>query len=323
MQAEPFIKVKTKSVVSLEKLSEEYSIAPEEIRKFHNEHCAVHEILPETLPKFVEYIYLPAHSVKKRQQSLLQTPALELLNKISKKKYGVIIRFPNRDLQIHYTITVSRLSGGIIEIQKDKTWVNNEEVDRQIEKLAEAASEALYPLQVSTQSNGALNKIINHKDISGRFKNDIYPKLRQYYVGNVADEILGKLTRSFDQLGSNCGFLRKNSFFNLYFQPVYRFYSSFKITQNFSFYFPKPDIMADYDAEFILDKEFTRSNKVAMRIEGEESESFFNRHKKRGKVDLLYKFHRDNNEIFSVTGSISCFEQQKEHLTEVQIFELN
>lgn len=322
MSSEPYIKVKTGHLFSIHQISQEYGMTEDEIRTFHNQHCKIHELLPNVLPKHVEHIYLPVKNVAERKEKLLQSPVLNLSQKPGEKKYGIMLKFPVTSLQIHYTILVKRLSGGIIEFQKEKTWVNNQEIDRQIESLAEKASQALYPLQIVQNSDGTFGGIKNSKEIINRWQSDVHPELTQYYQGEVASELIRKIDRSFQQIEKERSIVEKNSFFSLYFQPVYRDYHGFSVKQNFSFYFPKADALADYDAEFTLDKEFTRSNKIALRIEGDEAENFFNRNRNKGKADLLYKFHRDSHELFSVTGIISCFDRETEHITRFEMFEL-
>lgn len=318
-----YIKVKTETGHYLKEFSQEYGMTEEEIRAFHNQHCEIHELLPNALAKHVEYVYLPSKNVSERKEKLIKSPDLILPGNVSEKKYGIMMKFPLTSLQMHYTVLVKRLPGGTVEFHKEKTWVNNQEIEKQIEQLAEKASQALYPLQTAQNNDGSFAGIKNGKEIISRWESDVRPKLDQYYKGEVAEKIIKKVDRSFQQLEKNSSFMQKNAFFNLYFQPVYRFYSGFSAKQKFSFYFPKADILADYDAEFTLDKEYTRSNKIAMRIEGEEAEDFFNRNRKKGKVDLLYKFHREKNEIFSVTGTISCYVRETEHITQFEMFELN
>ncbi len=301
MPAFPYIKVKTDSIVDLEKISDKYALTVEEILNFHNKHCRVHEPMPEQLPKIVE----------------LKMPSAN-----SHKSYGISIKYPLRQLQIHYTFEIERSGKGTLQISRGRTCVNNQEFESQIEKLAETASEALFPLQLSLHSNGSVDKILNHNDILTRWKAEVQPKLYQYYLGDVSEDLIKKIDHSFTKLESDTSLLMKNALFQLFFQPVYQRYNGLSKKQQFQFYFPSLYRVVDYDADWTLDHEFTQSSKIALRINGTEKNNLCGMEKNKGTVDLLYKFHRESHDIFSITGTLSYFENNEEQMIDIQIFEL-
>ena len=125
-----YIKVKTETGHYLKEFSQEYGMTEEEIRAFHNQHCEIHELLPNALAKHVEYVYLPAKNVSERKEKLIKSPDLILPGNVSDKKYGIMMKFPLTSLKMHYTVLVKRLPGGTLEFHKEKTWVNNQEIGK-------------------------------------------------------------------------------------------------------------------------------------------------------------------------------------------------
>lgn len=116
-----YIKVKTEGSFSLQDIAAEYDLTPVELVTFHNQHCTLHELLPLSLPKYVEYIYLPPQNFLERDQKLLKSINLSLPQQSSEKTYGVMLKFLPKDLNMHYIIKAKRTSQ-FLEITKEKTF---------------------------------------------------------------------------------------------------------------------------------------------------------------------------------------------------------
>ena len=316
-----YIKLDVNGLLDLDKLSQEYQISKTELIHFHNEHCAISELLPLDLPKYVPHIYLPKDHFNSKKLNLLVTNILSYPTSKSEKTYGVVVKYIHTDTQLHYEINVKR-DHGFVEISKKKNYVNNAEVDNIIEKLYEAAEKTLYPLKVSVTGNGSLLRIENEKEILKRWENETLPQLKEYYVGSTSEEILGKMNLVFKNLNARRDFLLKSSFYKLFFLPVYQSYLGYKKEGNVDFYFAGIQQYISYDLDFLLKKEYTRGAKIALQITGNERDIIFNKKDKKGLVDLLYKFNKDSQELYSVTGFVSTFDNDKELRIEFQLFEI-
>ncbi|WP_312079520.1 hypothetical protein [Chryseobacterium sp.] len=145
-----FQKVKIEGILNLKELSAEYEMSSEELVTFHNKHCGFQELLTLSLPKYVEYVYIPLDKFKTRERKLLKSSTLHLPSVSSEKIYGVVIKFLPKELQIHYKIKVKR-TPFYLELNKEKTYINNKEIDKVIEQLFEKAEQVLYPLQISVK----------------------------------------------------------------------------------------------------------------------------------------------------------------------------
>lgn len=171
-----YIKLKIEGILNLQKTAEDHNLTSAELIAFHNQHCKLQELLPLSLPKHVDYIYLPPNNFLERDLKLLKSTILQIPEIKSEKTYGVVLNFLPKKLSIHYKIKVNR-NGEFLEIIKEKTYVNNLEIDQTIEQLFEKAEQVLYPLQVSINSNGSINKILNSKEINDRWKKETEPGL--------------------------------------------------------------------------------------------------------------------------------------------------
>lgn len=276
-----FVKLKTPKLLNLEEIGEEYDISVQEIIDFHNQHCALQDLLPVNMSKYVEYVYFPTKEYEKRQAQLLKSANLSFPQTISNKTYGIQLKFSGNNLKIHYRININRNIEGTIEVFKQKTFIDNYEIEHQIEQLAETAIKAMYPLQISLKADGSVKQIINQEEIKRRWKQEVLPELSRYYVGEVADNIIKKINQYYNNLNDATLFFERNIFFNLFFLPVYKNYPDFNLTKILHFYFPNIDFRATYSVVFSLEKEFTRSNRIALRITGEEAPSLFKKGSKK------------------------------------------
>ncbi|KFF03099.1 hypothetical protein [Chryseobacterium luteum] len=315
-----YIKLKTEDLLDLEALCAEYGMTAEELVDFHNRHCSISELLSASLPKYVEYIYIPSDKFKARDNRLLKSTVLEIPAGSSDKVYGVIIRFLPKNLQIHYKTNIRR-TPACIELSKEKTYVNNQGIDKIIEQLFEKAEQVLYPLQIDAGSNGSMQRILNKEDISQRWKTECFPKLKEYYQSETTDRILEQLDQAYADIDLKKDLFNRNIFYKLFFLPVYKGYPKFFSKDFLQIYFSGLSRDARYEIEYSLNKEYTRGNKIVLRITGTEEEDAFNRNKPKGKVDLLYKFERETREIFSISGTLSTFDKGKEYEIDFQVYE--
>ncbi|UQB69207.1 hypothetical protein [Epilithonimonas zeae] len=316
-----YIKLKINGLLDLGALSKEYQISKKEIINFHNQYCGIGEILPLHLPKYVPFLYFPRKNFEDRNLEFVKTNDLQYPVDISQKKYGVAIKYLHNNTKIHFEVDVKK-DGLLVEMNKGKNYINNAEVDNIIEKLFEKAEQAIYPLKITVDKTGSFSKIENEAEIQERWEKDYFPKLKEYYVGETAEEILKKMDLTFRNLKSKQTYFSQSIFFKLFFLPVYQSYFNYSKDGSFYFYFANIQSNIAFNVKYTLDKKYTRGNKIALRIVGNEGDHEWVKKEQKGSVNWLYKFHKDTHDLFSITGSVSTFDKGKELKTEVQIFEI-
>lgn len=316
-----YIKLKIEGILDLQKTAKDHHLTPEELIAFHNQFCSLHELLPLSLPKHVDYIYLPPKNFLERDLKLLKSARLQIPQIKIEKTYGIVLNFLPKKLAIHYKIKVER-NAEFIQIIKQKTYINNLEIEQTIEQLFEKAEQALYPLQISIDNNGGLKKILNSKAINDRWKKEVEPSLRKYYQSETGGEIINKLDQAFSDINKKQQLLERNLFYKLFFLPIYQSYQNYAKDDYIRIYFAGISQQTDYKVKYELKKEFTRGDKIGLTVIGKEEENIFNEKKGRGEIDLLYKLHKETHEIFSITGNFTTFENGLEYKINFQLYEL-
>lgn len=316
-----YIKLKVDGLLDLDMLANEYHIPKHTLIDFHNKHCEISEILPLFLPKYVPFVYLPKSNFESRNTLLIPNSTLTYPVGKSEKNYGVVIKYLHSDVQMHFEVHIKK-ENNIVEINKKKTFVNNKEIENLIEKLYETSQQAIYPLRVAMRSNGSFSEIVNQEEISERWRNSYLPKLKEYYVSPTAEEILSRMNEIFKNINQNKDFFYQSVFYKLFFHPVYQSYSGFTKSGHLQFYFANIQRYISYEIDYYLNREYTRGTKIALQIKGNETGNIPTDDQNKGKIDFLYKFRKDTNELFSITGSASTFDNGKELKIEFQLFEI-
>lgn len=103
--------------------------------------------------------------------------------------------------------------------------------------------------------------------------------------------------------------------------PVYESYPQFLKKDFLQVYFSGLAQEIGYETELVLNKEYTRGNKIALKITGTEDENLFNKNRTKGEANLLYKLNKETGEIFSITGYLSTFEKNTEYKIDFQLYE--
>lgn len=314
------IRIKIENLDDLDILSQEFNIPKKELIDFHNQHCALHEILPDHLPKYLKYLYIPAGKQNLWKNKNLLHSRIDLPDTPADLTYGVLIKDLSSEIQMHYLVDIRRGNENRISITKRKMYVNDQELEQMMEKLAEMASEALYPLDFSLKKNGSPDKILNGKDIQKRWKKECLPRIKQYYVGAVAHEFIGKLDRFYETVGDDPAELYPNIFYPVFFLPLYTLYPDYQKTESLSFYFSSIDESVSYDVQFSLRKIFTAQDKILIHIKGEEKNDG-EVGKKQGHLNLEYRLDRDTKYISSVEGELSTFYRNEEMKIYIEIYQ--
>ncbi|WP_282631118.1 hypothetical protein [Empedobacter sedimenti] len=306
-----YIKYKIEKILDLDELAHTFELNPNELRLFHNLHCEIHQLLPEFLPKYVDYIYLPIENYKNWNSKQLTSSTLILPDLKSTKRYGIVLQYSPQNLSIHYEIEINR-NQLFIEINKKETFINHQKVDLIVEQMIEKASEVIFPLQIKINDNGSLNEIVNDKEIRKRWQDDTLPSLQSYYKAEIATDILNKLDHVFSHLNTKKDLILKNHFFQLYFAPIYQNYPNFEHTSQFQIYFSSLRKFKNYRVKYELQKEYSSNNKIVLNVKATDENDF----------NLTYKFDKETHELFSAIGKFSVKENNIFYEIHFEMYEL-
>lgn len=315
------IRIEIKDITDLDSLSREYDISKEELIAFHNQHCALHEIIPGNLPKYLKYIYIPADKESKRKEKSLLISQITLPDTPEESTYGVLITTALPETKIHYLVDIQRKEKMAVSVVRKKIYVNDQEIELMVEKLIETAGEALYPLQISLKKDGRPEAVLNANEIKNRWKEEYYPRIRQYYEGEVADEAIRKLNRFYENMSGSTEVLHHNLYYAIYFMPLYTLYSNYQKEEILTFYFPSLEEVISYTAIFSLQKTLTDHDKILIHIKGEQINTPIATDLKKGTLDLIYQLDRETKSISSIVGKLSVFHQNNEIGIAIEIYQ--
>lgn len=305
---------------TLQEIADEYRIDIKTLQSFHNKYCKFTELLPLTLPQFIDVIYLPKEVYENKQNLLIKSSKLELPTTIASKDFGVIINFSPKNLEIHYKVNIKKETS-YIEIKKNQSYINNKQINKVVEQMFEKIGETLFPLKLSLKINGEIDKIINVLEIQERWNNKTKPDIAQYYVEKGANKIISLCNSTFQNLNSRIHFLQNNIFYSLFFLPIYQTYPNYFKEGQINIYFSELRNFITYTICFNLEKEYSLDGKIILNVHGEEEKSPFNENKEKGKVQLIYKLNK-NHEITSITGFFTAYNGVKQLKIEIQVYEL-
>ncbi|MDR2237049.1 MAG: hypothetical protein LBE92_13085 [Chryseobacterium sp.] len=314
------IKIEIRDLVDIDSIAEEYNISKKELISFHNRNCALHELLPESLPKYISSIYIPVEKYTQWKEKQLPASRIDRPGISEKLTYGVLINQKSSELQISYLIDIHRFAEHKASVYRQKLEVNNHDVEFMVEKLMETAGEALYPIHLSLDRKGKPDAIENGEDIQARWKETFRPKIKQYYEGEVTDGLISQIDHFYDTIKNGLGSLQRNIFYPVFFLPVYDSYPDHEKKERLDFYFPSFGETVSYDAVFSLQKTFTEKGRMLVRIKGEQYYEEISLDEDKGKIDLVYQLDKETRNIFSVTGSLSTFYDNQEVKIDIEIY---
>ena len=305
------IKIEIKDLVDIDVISKEYDISKHDLISFHNRNCALHELLPEQLPKYISSIYIPVEKYNQWKEKQLPASRIHLPGASEKLTYGVLIRQQPSELQMDYLIDIQRQAENKISVSRQKLYVNSNEVGMMVEKMMESAGEALYPIKMSLNKRGKPERIDNAEEIQARWTDVCRPGIRQYYVGEVADGLIARFDHFYENIEKNIESLQRNIFYPLFFMSLYDSYPDYQKKERLDFYFPSFGETVFYDAVFSLQKIFTDRGRMIVQIKGEQYYDEISLDEDKGKIDLVYQLDKGGN-IFSLTGTLSTFYDNQE-----------
>lgn len=314
------IKIEIRDLVDIDSISKEYDISKKELISFHNRNCALYELLPEKLPKYISSIYIPAENYNQWKEKQLPVSRIDIPNASGMLRYGVLIIQQPQELNIDYLVDIQRFTVSEVSVSRQKLQVNNHEVDLMAEKIMETAGEALYPVHMSLNKKGKPDRIENAEDIQTRW-NEIYrPRIQQYYVGETVDELVTKYDQFYENIENGVGSLQRNVFYPIFFSPLYDSYPDYQKEEHLSFYFPSFGEMVYYDTVFSLQSTFTDKKRIVIKVKGDQYYDEISLDEDKGKIELVYELDKETRNIFSVTGTLSTFYDNQEIKIYIEIY---
>lgn len=144
------------------------------------------------------------------------------------RTYGVtyIVEALGATQTISYEISLSCVrkipgAGFLFEIHKGPVYINHQQPEKMIDKLAERCGKVLYPLQVTIDDNGQFTGIANVPQIATAWETE-KPALLEYFTGTVTNEIVAYMDLAVSSPRHIYQSLCRDWFMALYFADLYQ-----------------------------------------------------------------------------------------------------
>lgn len=242
------------------------------------------------------------------------------------RKYGVIFKYYKKEefTQIHFTVDVTykgelRDGSHYFIIDRKKVFINETAPDLVIEKLAENAGSCLYPMEITTSSEGPFQEIRNYEAIKKRW-DDKKIELQDYYKGEIAEKIIANLNIIYSSKNKIEMAMRDDLFLKLFCMPIYRKHTNRIAEYKQEIAFVPFDQPISYDVIQEVEKFLTESKKQLINIKGYSDKSIL----KEPELMLDYKINNETKSLFSIIGSVNLKKEKSQtQKIEIEMYQLN
>ena len=150
-----------------------------------------------------------------------------------KTSYGYVLTIKNGTTEnsIKYEVEISYLKtipekARLFKIERtSKVYLNNTEPDLLIDKLANEAGTALYPMVVEINFDGKFLSIHNYEEIKSRWEIKRI-EITDYFTGELAEKYCGMMDKTMSSLPLLNQSIQKDIMICTYFYPLYKSYAN-------------------------------------------------------------------------------------------------
>ncbi|WP_353146798.1 hypothetical protein [Chryseobacterium sp.] len=265
---------------TLKSIAALYSLDPDPLKLFHNNHCPVKDMILIELTGQKE-IYMPRTAVTDKDTlvKLGRGNALIFQPEHSFCKYGVVINIESGDSrnELKYEISVRWLRKEnrlhFFEIDRiSNLYLNEEEVNEIADTLAYKTSKVLYPLQISVDEQGKFNAVENLSVFKERWpgiKEEVYKE----FEGETVDRYCQKIEEIIGQPDAMDFYLKNDYFIRTLFSGIYQSFGlNYQIKRTESFPVMNNPIEPKYEVQLKIDPLKDEYDLVNITGEGKLSE---------------------------------------------------
>ena len=212
-----------KSIASL------YGLDKDALKLFHNNHCAVKDMILINLNGQKE-LFVPRTAVADKNVLVKfgkgNSLTLQPENKV--RRYSVVISIEKAEStnELKYEVSVRWLKtekgNHFFEIDRTSNlYLNEEEVNEIADLLAYRTSKVLYPLQISTDEHGRFEAVENAEVFSKRWP-AVKEELYKEFEGETVDEYCGKIEKVISQPEAISLYIKNDYFVRTLFFGIYQ-----------------------------------------------------------------------------------------------------
>ncbi len=222
---------------TLESIAEKHELSPSQLRKYHNLHCELSQLIGPELEGRNKIIFIPLGVTKEETDTWVKNE-----KRVLKNKDGSLTMRPIEGIKT-YTYALSMQHNEVLNTmdttmdigviaEKDDHWIyqisrrwpiyiNKETAYRKIDILSLMISQMLYPLELVVNKKGEILDIYNYESIKKRIPSTIYKIYEEFEPGEIVDTKVRLLTENIEDKDWILNNLKSDLFLKNYFSGIY------------------------------------------------------------------------------------------------------
>ncbi|MBB6370067.1 hypothetical protein [Chryseobacterium shigense] len=317
---------------TLKELANFFRLTEEQLKRYHNTHCPLDDLIGYDIPEHVRMIYVPPDDIESREKifnpkggnSVNYKSKNTLYNKGSfNKRYGIIQKtFINGEekLKLHYEIEIKK-NNNKVEIKRKSVYLNHQRPDLIVEQMADKIGNMMYPLELELNDDGTIKETSNQQAILDRWLR-LKLELEDYYRGKEAELIFQNVGKNIRSRSKFLHKIKDSLFYGMYFFPLYETFTEDK-KYIFQMYLPLEENSGKvpFEVTLSLNEEISKTNKFLIQAEGKSiaprlysihipKNENNNQPTTEGYFDFTYKFNSKDNSIFAIYGEMGLKSQK-------------
>ena len=309
---------------TLKELANFFKLTEEQLKRYHNIHCPLEDLIGHDIPAHVSIIYVPPED-KELREKIFNPKGGNYVKYKSKhtlddrnsfdRRYGIIQKtFQNGEekLKIHYEVEIKK-NNSKVEIKRHKVYLNNQRPDLIVEQVADKVGDIMFPLELELFDNGSIKEINNQQQILNRWLK-LKPELEDYYKGETTEDIIKKIGNQLKSKSRTLNKIKDSLFYLFYFIPLYEtFNKDKKHTFLWEIPFMSEQKTIPFEITLSIGEEMSATKKILIKAEGKSVNNIFSNKledlqneevKSKEYFDFIYKLNSKDNSIFAIYGKM-------------------
>lgn len=158
----------------------------------------------------------------------------------TQKSYGVQIKYAE-DKEMRYVVTIAYISSidqdYHCKIERKQVFINGEQPNRLIDKLAEQSMDKIYPIDFKISPFSGIKEILNSDEVKERWNTSL-KDLKREYRGDFADQYFEQINQTLTDQDTFFEALKNEMFYSLVFFKKESLYENSHIKKDISYSLP-------------------------------------------------------------------------------------
>ena len=211
--------------------------------------------------------------------------------------YGIAIKYPKKNLVIHYEITctfLKRISSTsfLLTLNRQQVFINNKPPANKLYNMASEMAACLYPVTIEIGGENKILSVVNHDEIITRSKKAI-EKISAYYKGEAAEECILQFQKHCSNPKTIIAALETDLFYKLLFLPLHTQYTA-TLTTGFATTFSFGGKKMPLPVTVTLMPQYNEKGKLVANVHGQKDDAGFT---------AQYQLYPEDHTVFFIAGA--------------------